>query len=113
VDDMFKFPFAGDSYAVVDARGKVLLAQERMAYYIRESGLTFPSKPPDMQDGWTGRIRVLLRPSVNGERGHKLEGQTVTLVAMNVLDTKWHVVATVYALASPLPAQNAVSGVDR
>lgn len=113
VDESFRFPFLMESYAVVDASGKVLLAQQRMAYYIRESGLTFPSEPPDMQDGWTGRVRVLLRPSVNGERGHKLDGQTVTLVAMNVLDTKWHVVATVYALASPLPAQNAVSSVDQ
>jgi signal transduction histidine kinase len=113
VDDLFKFPFFTESFAVVDVSGKVLLAQERMAYYIRESGLTLPSKPPDMQDGWTGRVRVLLRPSVNGERGHKLDGQIVTLVTMNVLDTKSQVVATVYALASPLPAQNAVSGVDR
>ncbi|GIF22915.1 signal transduction histidine kinase [Actinoplanes tereljensis] len=113
VDDLFRFPFFLNSFAVVDTNGKVLLAQERMAYYIRESGLAFPSKPPDMQDGWTGRVSVLLSPSRNGERGHKLDGQTVTLVAMNVQDTKWHVVATVYALASPLPAQNAVARVDQ
>ncbi|MEU8821262.1 HAMP domain-containing sensor histidine kinase [Actinoplanes sp. NPDC048796] len=112
-NDSYKFPFFTDSYAVVDTGGKVLLAQERMAYYIRESGLTFPIRPPDMQDGWTGRVSVLLSPSRNGERGHKLDGQTVTLVAMNVEDTKGYVVATVYALASPLRAQNAVAGVDR
>jgi signal transduction histidine kinase len=113
-DDSFGegFPYYTESYAVVDSNGTVLLAQERLAYYVRESGLTFPATPPLMTEGWTGHIRVHLRPAFSGERGHKLDGREVTLVAMNVGDIG-HVKATVYVLASPLGAENAVAAVDQ
>jgi len=65
-----------------------------------------------MTEGWTGHIRVLLRPSLNGERGHKLDGREVTLVARNIGD-EGSVRGTVYVLATPLPAENAVHAVDR
>ncbi|WP_436528047.1 sensor histidine kinase [Actinoplanes sp. HUAS TT8] len=107
-----QFPFYTDSYAVVDNHGKLLLAQERLAYYVRESGLTFPSSPPEM-DGWTGQITVLLRPSFNGERGHKLDGREVILVAANIGGpSSGDVKATAYVLATPLDADNAVGAVD-
>jgi len=107
-----QFPFYTESYAVVDNHGKLLLAGERLAYYVRESGLRFPTTPPPMTEGWTGHIRVLLRPSLNGERGHKLDGREVTLVARNIGD-EGSVRGTVYVLATPLPAENAVHAVDR
>jgi len=111
-DIALQFPFYTESYAVVDNHGKLLLAGERLAYYVRESGLRFPTTPPPMTEGWTGHIRVFLRPSLNGERGHKLDGREVTLVARNIGDDGRER-GTVYVLATPLPAENAVHAVDR
>ncbi|MEU4236769.1 HAMP domain-containing sensor histidine kinase [Actinoplanes sp. NPDC026619] len=107
-----QFPYYTESYAVVDGNGKLLLAQDRLAYYVRESGLAFPSEPPEMTEGWTGQIRVFLQPALSGERGHKLDGREVTLAARNIGDTGRET-ATVYVLATPLPAENAVNAVDR
>jgi signal transduction histidine kinase len=106
-----QFPYFGTNavnYAVVDSHGNVLQAQDQLAYYVRESGLTFPASPPQ------SRIRVLLRPASSGQHG-QLDGREVTLVAYNVgasgpdaNDAK----ATVYVLVSPLDAEAAVAPVD-
>lgn len=111
-DTLDSFPFFTVSYAVVDGHGKLLLAGERLAYYVRESGLTFPATPPSMDDGWTGRVTIHLRPSVNGERGHKLDDRDVILVSKTVLLPQGDTKATVYVLVTPLDAENAVGAVD-
>lgn len=109
-DKWYEFPYygMGISFAVVDNRGEVLLAQNLLAYYIRESGLTFPAVPPQFDDAFFGRIHVNLRRANSGGSG-QLDGREVTLVTYNVSPSG----ATVYMLVSPLDAEAAVAPVDR
>ena len=109
-DKWYEFPYFGleISYAVVDDRGKVLLSQNQMAYYVRESGLTFPAVPPEWNEDSFGRVDVRLRPARSGAPG-QLDGREVTLVAYNVSPSG----AIVYVLVSPLDAEAAVAPVDR
>jgi signal transduction histidine kinase len=113
----YQFPYLSTSavnYVVVDNHGTVLEAQDQLAYYIREGGLTLPASPPQ-----SPRVRVLLRPASSGRTGyHALDGRTVTLVAYNTyqagtsgLDAR-DVKATVYVLVSPLDAEAVVAPVD-
>jgi signal transduction histidine kinase len=106
----YEFPYygMGISFAVVDNRGKVLLAQNQLAYYVRESGLTFPTIPPQFDDAFFGRVDVRLRAARSGAPG-QLDGREVTLVTYNVSPSG----ATVYLLVSPLDAEAAVAPVDR
>ncbi|GAA2571391.1 HAMP domain-containing sensor histidine kinase [Winogradskya consettensis] len=108
-DRWYEFPYfgLGISFAVVDERGKLLLAQNQLAYYVRESGLTFPAIPPEPDDDY-GRVDVLLRPARSGAQG-QFDGRAVTLVTYNVSPSG----ATVYMLLSPLDAEAAVAPVDR
>jgi signal transduction histidine kinase len=110
-DKWYEFPYygMGISFAVVDNHGKVLLAQNQLAYYVRESGLTFPTSPLLF-----GRVDVLLRPARSGGQG-QLDGREVTLVTYNVSPSgpeSKDVKATVYMLISPLDAEAAVAPVD-
>jgi signal transduction histidine kinase len=115
-----QFPYFGAdavNYVVVDNHGKVLEAQDQLAYYIREGGLTLPTSPPQSREFGFPRVRVLLRPASSGQPG-QLDGRTVTLVAYNTynagtsgLDAK-DVKATVYVLVSPLDAEAVVAPVD-
>jgi signal transduction histidine kinase len=114
-DKWYEFPYygMGISFAVVDDHGKVLLAQNQLAYYVRESGLTFPTSPAQSNDTLFGRVDVLLRPAASGRQG-QLDGREVTLVTYKVSpsaepkDAK----ATVYLLISPTDAEAAVAPVD-
>jgi HAMP domain-containing protein len=115
-----QFPYFGAdavNYVVVDNHGKVLEAQDQLAYYIREGGLTLPTSPPQSREFGFPRVRVLLRPASSGQPA-QLDGRTVTLVAYNTynagtsgLDAK-DAKATVYVLASPLDAEAVVAPVD-
>jgi signal transduction histidine kinase len=112
----YQFPYFGlnaVNYVVVDNLGKVLQAQDQLAYYVREGGLTFPTSPPQSQEFGFPRIGVVLPPASSGQRG-QLDGREVTLVAYNV-GVPGHetgVKATVYVLVSPLDAEAAVAPVD-
>ncbi|GAA2521218.1 sensor histidine kinase [Winogradskya humida] len=109
-DRWYEFPYfgLGISFAVVDERGKLLLAQNQLAYYVRESGLTFPAIPPEPAEDSFGRVDVVLRPARSGAQG-QFDGREVTLVTYNVSPSG----ATVYMLLSPLDAEVAVAPVDR
>jgi HAMP domain-containing protein len=109
-DKWYEFPYfgMGISFAVVDNRGKVLLAQNQLAYYVREGGLTFPVVPPRMDEVFFGSVDVHLPPARSGAHG-QLDGREVTLVTYNVSPSG----ATVYMLLSPLDAEAAVAPVDR
>jgi signal transduction histidine kinase len=113
----YQFPYFSSNavnYVVVDNHGKVLQAQDQLAYYVREGGLTFPTSPPQSREFGFPRIRVLLRPASSGQRG-QLDGREVTLVAYNVGvpgHDETDVKATVYVLVSPLDAEAAVAPVD-
>jgi len=116
-DKWYEFPYygMGINFAVVDNHGKVLLAQNQLAYYVRESGLAFPTSPPQSsEEVLFSRISVLLRPARSGEQG-QLDGRTVTLVAYNVSPSgeSKDATATVYILISPTDAETAVAPVDR
>jgi signal transduction histidine kinase len=108
-DKWYEFPYYGMevSFAVVDNHGKVLLVQNQLAYYVRESGLTFPTIPPRWNEDFFGRVDVHLRPARSGAQG-RLDGREVTLVTYNVSPSG----ATVYVLVSPLDAEAAVAPVD-
>ena len=117
-DKWYEFPYygMGINFAVVDPRGKVLLAQNQLAYYVRESGLTFPTSPPppSMGDERFGHVDVLLRPARSGAQGQH-DGREVTLVTYNVSPSgseSKDIKATVYMLISPLDAETAVAPVD-
>ena len=106
------FPFLAAAYAVVDSHGRLLLVQQDLAYYVRDRGLKFPASPPEDDfgaPGFTGHVRLRLPVSVNGERRHQLDGREVTLATRTVGNPAK---ATVYVLASPLDAENAVGAVD-
>jgi len=109
-DEWYRFPYYGleISYAVVDNHGTVLLAQEQLAHYVRESGLTFPTVPPRWDEDFFGHVDVRLRPA-RGAAHRPLDGREVTLVSYNVSPSG----ATVYVLVSPLDAEAAVAPVDR
>ncbi|WP_255658100.1 cell wall metabolism sensor histidine kinase WalK [Actinoplanes sp. L3-i22] len=109
-DEWYEFPYygMGISFAVVDEHGKVLLAQNQLAYYVRESGLTFPAIAPQFDESFFSRVDVRLRPARSGAPG-QLDGREVTLVTYNVSPSG----ATVYLLISPLDAEAAVAPVDR
>ncbi|MEV0897622.1 HAMP domain-containing sensor histidine kinase [Actinoplanes sp. NPDC049802] len=116
----YQFPYFGSdavNYVVVDNHGTVLEAQDQLAYYLREGGLTLPASPPQSREFVFPRVSVLLRPASSGQPG-QLDGRTVTLVAYNTynpgasgLDAK-DVKATVYVLVSPLDAEAVVAPVD-
>ncbi|WP_433728257.1 sensor histidine kinase [Actinoplanes sp. CA-051413] len=108
-DKWYEFPYYGMelSFAVVDIHGKVLLAQNQLASYVRDSGLTFPAVPPQENEDFFGRLDVHLRPARSGAPG-QLDGREVTLVTYNVSPSG----ATVYVLVSPLDAEAAVAPVD-
>lgn len=115
-DRWYEFPYygMGISFAVVDDHGEVLLAQNQLAYYVRESGLTFPPSPPRQSDFSFGRLDVFLRPPGNGAQGQH-DGREVTLVTYNFSPSgpeSKDVEATVYMLISPLDAEAAVAPVD-
>ncbi|MEV6345580.1 HAMP domain-containing protein [Actinoplanes sp. NPDC051851] len=118
-DEAYEFPYygMGINFAVVDRHGTVLLAQAELAWYVRESGLTFPTSPPEPDEGNTsfGHIEVLLRPARDGERAPH-DGREVTLVTYNVNPTGGEdaadIEATVYMLISPIDAETAVAPVD-
>jgi hypothetical protein len=100
-DKWYEFPYygMGISFVVVDNHGKVLLAQNQLAYYVRESGLTFPTSPL-----LSGRVDVLLRPARSGAQG-QLDGREVTLVTYNVSPSgpeSKDVKATVYPVTPPV-----------
>jgi len=110
----YEFPYfgMGVSFAVVDGHGTVLLSQGQLAYYVRESGLTFPAAPPAPGEAFFGRAEVRLPPARSGGRG-QLDGREATLVTYNVppgLESQDD--ATVYVLVSPLDAEAAVAPVD-
>jgi signal transduction histidine kinase len=109
-DKWYEFPYFGVelSFAVVDNRGKVLLSENHLAYYVRESGLTFPAVPPQWDEDSFGRVDVHLAPARGGAQ-RQLDDREVTLVAYNVSPSG----ATVYILVSPLDAEAAVAPVDR
>lgn len=109
-DQWYEFPYygMGINFAVVDNHGRVLLAQNQLAYYVREGGLTFPTTAPKMNEDFLGRFDVRLRPARSGKHG-QLDGREVTLVTYNVSPSG----ATVYLLISPLDAEAAVAPVDR
>jgi signal transduction histidine kinase len=116
-DKWYEFPYfgMGVSYAVVDSHGKVLLLQSQLAYYVRESGLRFPTSPPEPTEVLFGRVDVPLRPALSGGRGQgRLDGREVTLVSYNVPSgtESGGFKATVYVLISPLDAEAAVAPVD-
>ena len=108
-DKWFEFPYFGMeiSFAVVDNRGTVLLAQNQLAPYVRDGGLTFPAVPPPFDEDFFGRLDVHLRPAGSGAP-RPLDGREVTLVTYNVSPSG----ATVYVLVPPLDAEAAVAPVD-
>ena len=117
-DKWYEFPYfgMGISFAVVDNHGTVLLAQNQLAYYVRESGLTFPASPPppDVGTDSFGHIDVLLRPARSGAQGQH-DGREVTLVTYNFSPSgpeSTDIKATVYMLVSPIDAETAVAPVD-
>jgi signal transduction histidine kinase len=114
-DKWYEFPYygMGISFAVVDNHGEVLLAQNQLAYYVRESGLTFPVSRPQSGDVSFGRVDVLLRRARSGAPGEH-DGRQVTLVTYDVSPSgrAEDVKATVYMLISPLDAEAAVAPVD-
>ncbi|MEU4242877.1 HAMP domain-containing sensor histidine kinase [Actinoplanes sp. NPDC026619] len=109
-DKWYEFPYygMGISFAVVDNQGKVLLAQNQLAYYVRESGLTFPATSPHFL---FDRVDVLLRPARSGAEG-QLDGREVTLVSYVGPSSTEDLRTTVYMLISPLDAEAAVAPVD-
>ena len=109
-DKWYEFPYfgMGVSFAVVDNHGTVLLTQNQLAYYVRESGLTFPADPPQWNEDFFGRVDMHLRAARSGAHG-QLDDRDVTLVTYNVSPSG----ATVYILISPLDAEAAVAPVDR